>query len=946
MIKTARNEAILKTTHSTFLISEFLKERRKVIGTIALWMNPFWAISPEAFKGDIVENIEKVLKQYPGFDSIHFLNRRGVVAWGVPESRSLEGVSLLQDISHPERYGTLLEKARKMRTPLLSPLCITEFNPQTGKLAKVEMLLIATPVYRNETYFGSLLAIMRVDAIGRHFFPPSRGEHVGFWVVMDGKGNLLYANAGSQKILPCIKKFSRKTKASRSSYSGILNCGRESRRGESFLVSWAKLPVGFQNDWCVIRAFPLHRIESETHLWLWQIRGIAFVAIAIMVLTAVFLLVSFQRSEKKLDSLNRKYRDLLDNLLVGTFTFDASSGKIDYVNHRACELLGYEPEDLIGKDRLFFAWDKERSEIDVTSRQRMKGERVAEGYRSHMVHRSGRVIDVEIFASPVRDEKGRVQSVRVMFRDITRQMEMEKEIQTYTRHLEDLVQERTRALRESEALYRSIFETSLAIIYIHQDNRFKVMNKAGMTFFGFKSREEMLQANVWDTIPEGERERRRRNALLRISGEKVPSRYESLVINRDGEVRVVECSFQRTIFRDEPAILAILFDVTEKKKMEAEIVHTERLKSMGQLATGVAHDFNNILSAILGRIQLLKQHPQDVEMVVSCARLVEQAVEQGTNAIRRIQEVTRVRRDRSTSKPLPLHRIIEDAIGITRYSWKDQAQKRGATIQIEKELNDENHPFPSELHEVFMNLILNAVDAMPRGGTLRIETQPVKSQNGQGRVRVIFEDTGEGMPPEVLKHALEPFYTTKGAKGTGLGLSIVSEAVSRLGGTIDIKSKEGEGTRVILEIPLGTKQKIGEGQEPRPLPGREAGVKKNGALLIVDDEPALTEIFEDLFESKEIDVVTANSGEEALATFSENPERFALIFTDLGMPKMNGWEFVRRVREVSEDIPIVLMTGWGLEISEEDMASARVSEVISKPLTIQTILDTVSRYTR
>ena len=115
---------------------------------------------------------------------------------------------------------------------------------------------------------------------------------------------------------------------------------------------------------------------------------------------------------------------------------------------------------------------------------------------------------------------------------------------------------------------------------------------------------------------------------------------------------------------------------------------------------------------------------------------------------------------------------------------------------------------------------------------------------------------------------------------------------------------------------------------------------------MVDDEPALTDIFVDLLKPRGIEVVTANSGEDALAEFLKDPERFALIFTDLGMPGMNGWELVRRVREVSEDIPVILMTGWGLEISEEDRMKARVSEVISKPLTIQTILEAVARYTQ
>ncbi len=944
LINTVRNETMMETRHVTYLISGFLKERRKVLATMALWMNPFWIISPDAFREEITENIQKVLDQYPGFNSIHFLNRQGIVVWGVPLSKSLKGVNLFHDIACPRRYQALFQQALQKETTLLSPLRITEFDPQSGTLKKIQMLLIIAPVFRNETYLGSLMAIMRIDTIGRRFFSLSADEKVGLWGIVDEKAHLLYANTRQTELPDFLEKVIRKAGPSVYFYTGIAHKGQETSMENAYLVSWARLPVGLRNTWRIFHAVSLNRIASETQFWLGQIRDIAFVVIAIMVLTAIFMMVSLQRSEARLDTLNQKYRDLLDNLLVGTFTFDATTGKIDYINQRACEILGYKPEELIGKDRLAFAWEEEKDRIDQISGDRMRGVRGSERYRAHMVHRSGRIIDVEIFAAPVRGPRGKVQSVRVSFTDITRQLQMEREIQAHTQHLEELVQQRTRALEESEALYRGIFETSLAIIYIHQDDKFRLMNQTGMAFFGFESREEMLRTNVWDTVPEGERERRRRNARQRMAGKPVPNRYESLVLNKKGDIRVVECNFQRIQYQGKTAVLAILFDITEKKKLETEIVHAERLKSMGQLATGVAHDFNNILSAILGRVQLLKTDPGDSDKVRSCIHLVEQAVEQGINAIKRIQEITRVRQARWVPEPLPLHRLVEDAIEITRYSWKDQAQKQGKTIRIETDLKDVNRPLSSELREVFMNLIINAVDAMPKGGLLRIQTMGCILRTQQEGVRIVFEDTGEGISPEVLKHVLEPFYTTKGRQGTGLGLSIVSEVVGRLGGTVNIESRVGQGTRVILEIPWPTEDGTGKTSSSdggSQHPGTPNG---DGALLVVDDEPALTGIFVDLLTPRGWEVVTANSGEEALKFFLEEPDRFALILTDLGMPKMNGWEFIRRVREISEDIPIVLMTGWGLEISEEDRIKARVSEVIAKPLTVQTILETVARY--
>ena len=171
LINAATEEATLKVTHSSRLIADFIQERLNVIGSIASWMNPFWAISPKAFKGDIVENIGRVLKRYPGFDSIHFLNRQGLVIWGVPKNKSLEGVSLLRDVDNPGEYEALLKRARGERSATLAPLMIMQFNPLSGKLEKKEVLLIVAPLFRSGTYLGAIVAFLRWDAIGRHFFP-------------------------------------------------------------------------------------------------------------------------------------------------------------------------------------------------------------------------------------------------------------------------------------------------------------------------------------------------------------------------------------------------------------------------------------------------------------------------------------------------------------------------------------------------------------------------------------------------------------------------------------------------------------------------------------------------------------------------------------------------------------------------------------------------------
>ncbi len=947
IIENAQKEETLRTIHAAQLISDFIEERLKILDVVSAWMNPFWCVSPKAFEEDIEENVSRLLRQYPGFDSIYFLNRENVIVWSIPESKSMNGVSFSRDVRDGTEYQKLFKQARDQGSAKVAPLLVTSFNPKTGKLVKTVVLLVMAPVLRGGSYLGMLLAILRADAIGRRFFPVVGSDKRDYWVLLDDKGTLLYANAHlptslQDKICRLAYGYSRGHLTKACVVNKIISYRDRSGREKRFLLSCFPVSVASLRDWHVVRIRSLSFIETAMRDWLIQTRVIAIVAIIIMVFAAVFIIISLQKSEEKLDLLNRKYRDLLDSLYAGAFSFD-KTGKIDYVNRRACEILGYSPEELIGKDRLFFAWQKEKEEIRKISQLRLEGKRGAETYRAHMVHRSGKVIDVEIYASPILDVDGNIQGVRVMFMDITQQIEMERELQNYTKHLEELVEQRTRAFQESEALYRSIFETSLAIIYIQQDDKFRIMNKAGMAFFGFESEEEMLRASVWDTVPEGERERRKKNAERRVQGEDVPSQYESLVINKDGEIRVVTCNFQRIHYQNEQAILAILLDVTDRKRLEAEVTQAEKLKSMGQLATGVAHDFNNILSAILGRIELLERDPEDPEKVLSYAAKIRHAIDQGINTIKRIQDFTRVRQDRLTSQLLPLHEILEDAIEITRYAWKDQAQKQGITIQVEKELKDENLPLASELREAFMNIILNAVDAMREGGKLLIRTESIKMEDGKRGVRVIFEDTGKGIPPDVIKHIFKPFFSTKGSEGSGMGLTIVQGVVERLGGRVEIVSEVGKGTKVLIELPWQVSSPS-EDQHGRGEISSRVERGKGGAILVVDDEPALPEIFKELLIPQGFEVVTATSGEEALHLFLEDLQRFALVFTDLGMPGMNGWELVRRIREVEKEIPIVLMTGWGLEISEEEVRKSGVTEMLSKPVTLNKINEIVARF--
>ena len=354
----------------------------------------------------------------------------------------------------------------------------------------------------------------------------------------------------------------------------------------------------------------------------------------------------------------------------------------------------------------------------------------------------------------------------------------------------------------------------------------------------------------------------------------------------------------------------------------------EKLRSVGQMASGIAHNFNNVMSAIVGRVQLMKlkavQKRLDAAELTRGLDVVERAALDGAETVRRLQEFSR---GESIDEPekADLKELIRAVIEITRPRWKDQAEQKGRRITVETDLR--GAPLvacvPGEVREVLTNLMFNAVDALPEGGTIRLFTE---SDETTATVRV--EDDGEGIPAEVREHIFDPFYTTKGVGGSGLGLSTVYGIVERHGGTISVESALGQGTRFTLEFPLvsaAAKEKAS-----RDLPRSQAW-----RILVGDDEESVREALADLLRLLGHEVRTAASGEGTVAAFGEGT--FDLVFTDLGMPGMSGWEVAESIRKVDTKIPIILATGWGTTLDEREAAGRGITRVLGKPFTIQKI---------
>ncbi|MGH7267510.1 MAG: ATP-binding protein, partial [Candidatus Rokuibacteriota bacterium] len=366
------------------------------------------------------------------------------------------------------------------------------------------------------------------------------------------------------------------------------------------------------------------------------------------------------------------------------------------------------------------------------------------------------------------------------------------------------------------------------------------------------------------------------------------------------------------------------------KTAQEHLVQTEKLRALGEMASGVAHDFNNVLAAILGRVQLILSQVEEPTLR-RWLQVIERAALDGAQTVRQIQEFTRIRRDQPAER-VDVNQVVRDSVEMTQTRWRDQAQSEGRDVRVVVELAPtpavEGHA--AELRQVLTNLILNAVDALPRGGTITIATRPAS-----GGLEVTVADDGVGMSDEVRRRIFEPFFSTKGPGGTGLGLAMVYGIVSRHRGELFVESKEGAGARFTIQLPAADGG-AADGAAARALPAPDGTVR----VLVIDDEEPVREALADMLRLKHHYVVAAAEGAEGLARFAE--AAFDLVMTDLAMPGMSGWQVAQAVKAQAPDVPVVLVTGWGVELPPEQLQANGVDRVITKPFRIEEVQGVVA----
>ncbi len=645
--------------------------------------------------------------------------------------------------------------------------------------------------------------------------------------------------------------------------------------------------------------------------------------------------------EQRIRESENKFRLLFDRVFDALIMIDEEE-KIRDVNQAACRLLGYTKEELL---RLSVRDIHPHGEMQKLRAGVKRLSRHGIDYLggTAFINKNGEIIEVE--AGGVSLKIGNKTYIIGSFRDHTERKRAEM------------------ALHESEEKFRSLAEESPNMIFINKKGKVVYANEKCEEIMGY-AREEFYSPDFdfLTLIAPEFRESVKAGFSKHEKGEEVDPLEYALIAKQGKKIDAI-LNTKLIRYGGETAILGIVTDITERKRAEeklkeytsqieqknlelkaknqeltatrAQLVQKEKLRALGQMASGVAHNFNNLLAIILGRAQLLQRKAKDLDTERGL-RSIERAALDASSTIRRIQGFTRVRQDQQF-KWVNIDEVIEDVIALTKTKWKDQAEANDIDIRLEVQRDRRRLPplagDESELREAFANIIFNAVEAMPGGGKIEIKTRTDRKS-----ISVFFADSGVGMPEEVKQKLFDPFFTTKGVRNTGLGLSVAYGIIQRHRGDIEIESRHGKGTTVIVRLPVS--QTLAKGQVEEKESEKSSRPKGLAKILVIEDGLDVRELFFDILTSAGYRVKLSSTGAQGLDLCRR--EKFDIVFTDLGMPEMSGWEVAKAIKRMDSDAAVLLITGWGVEMDEEKLKESGISRVVTKPVKVEALLALVS----
>ncbi len=606
-----------------------------------------------------------------------------------------------------------------------------------------------------------------------------------------------------------------------------------------------------------------------------------------------------RQAEQSLRESEERFRVLVEQVNDTIFRID-EAGTLVYVSPAAEETFGYRPSDIVGRPFIEFIHEEDHPALLEAFARVIQGS--AETGEVRFLDGWGGVKYVRYSTRGIV-ENGQITGVAGVLADVSERREAEA------------------ALRESEERYRSFFGKDLTCDFIATvDGNILDCNPAFLRTFGLTSLDEARRANMTELFPEPAA---RALFLSQLQAQHELMYFEQELRHRDGApVFVVANSVG--IFDEHGELKRIqgyLFDITAHKKTEEQLRQAQKMEAVGRLAGGVAHDFNNILQVMLGTIEMLKVRQDHDPKVASSADELSHLVGRATALTRQLLLFAR----RGVTKPekLELNELIGSAAAML---------SRLVRANVHFTVTPTDEPLPitgdaGQLEQVLMNLVVNAVDAMPEGGELEIRT-------GGGDDLVWFEvaDTGAGIPPDIREKIFEPFFTTKGAdRGTGLGLSVVHGIVTQHGGSIAVTSDPGRGATFRVELPSSDSRAFEPVRQVKATKRSGEGER----VLVVEDDPAVREALGALLAWLGYDATLVEDAEE-LSRFPES-QPFDLLITDFMLPGMSGIEVSETLRKRWPALRVIVMSGYAeSEVLRQEIGEGTV-RFLQKPIDLSTL---------
>jgi PAS domain S-box-containing protein len=621
-----------------------------------------------------------------------------------------------------------------------------------------------------------------------------------------------------------------------------------------------------------------------------------------------------RRLQEQLRASENRYRNLVEqaNDLVILLNEEC---EFVFANRRFFDLTKYLADEVWGKSISIIFAPAEAEDIMQQIRRQLDSHGQHFRHTTKIITRSKEEHIVD-FSMTTLYVANKVSGVLAIGRDVT----VEQSVKT--------------ALRESEEKYRSLVEHSLLGVLVIQNDAIIYANPTLSNLFETPLDSLLRMSLDCFVHPNDYVQLFEKFSEAALSPNR-DVRFTIRVITPSGTVKTLEGWAAGITYLGKPAIQAAIVDVTETRKLEEQLIQSQKMESIGQLASGVAHDFNNLLGSIYGAIEILRRKYNSTD------KNLKKYVDVLDASARRAAELTSQlltfsRQHESDIRPLRLNDIVNDSMKILTRSI-------GKNIKIESALDptlDTIEADPSQLESVIINLSINSRDAMPNGGTLRLETSNIEfnhqvlkqfpeAQLGKYACMTV-SDTGVGMTPEIKRRIFEPFFTTKPlGKGTGLGLSIVYGVVRNHKGFIKVYSEPGRGTTFRLYFPASDKIPIDEAT-----PARREIAHGSETVLIIDDEATLLELTKEILEGLGYRVITAEGAQAGIESFRGRCAEIDLVILDMLMPEMTGTEVYPILNETKPGVRVLLSTGLSVGERVEDLLSMGVSDVVGKPYSV------------